>query len=163
MRFVGPSDRNFYDRYYFNCHDDSGDIFVVFGVGQYPNLSVQDGFLLVRKGDQHRVVRASRELGADRSDLSVGPLRVEVIEGLQELRVVCEPNEWGIAVDLTSEGVPPASPEPRHLDRQFNRVVFDSTRFAQVGRWTGTITVDDEVIDVTPDRWVGSRDRSWGI
>ena len=163
MRHVGTSDRNFYDRYYFNCHDDSGDIFVVFGLGQYPNLAVQDAFVLVRRGDQHRVVRASRELGADRGDLTVGPLRVEVVEGLQVLHITCAPNEWGIAVDLRFEGVHPAYLETRHLDRQFGRVLFDSTRFAQVGRWRGTITVDDEVIEVTPDRWVGSRDRSWGV
>ncbi len=163
MRHVGTSDRNFYDRYYFNCHDDSGDIFVVFGMGQYPNLAVQDGFLLVRRGPQHRVVRASRELGADRGDTSVGPLRVEVLEGLKRLRVVCDANEWGIACDVTFEGSHPAYLETRHLDRQLGRILFDSTRFAQVGRWQGTITVDDDVIEVTPERWVGSRDRSWGV
>jgi hypothetical protein len=46
MRHVGTSDRNFYDRYYFNIHG-TGDVhgtdeelFCVIGVGQYPNLSV---------------------------------------------------------------------------------------------------------------------------
>ena len=48
MRFVGTSDRNFYDRYYFNMHCCSDEVFVVFGLGQYPTLGVQDAFLLVR-------------------------------------------------------------------------------------------------------------------
>jgi hypothetical protein len=42
-------------------------------------------------------------------------------------------------------------------------VVFDSKRMAQTGRWTGSITLDGATMDVTPDRWWGTRDRSWGI
>ena len=34
---------------------------------------------------------------------------------------------------------------------------------AQTGRWTGSITADGETLEVTPDRWWGIRDRSWGI
>ncbi|MFT5032940.1 MAG: hypothetical protein ACI9OO_000871, partial [Bacteroidia bacterium] len=42
IRFVGSSDRNFYDRYYFNLHSSSDDLFMVMGMGQYPTLGVQD-------------------------------------------------------------------------------------------------------------------------
>jgi hypothetical protein len=163
MRHVGTSDRNFYDRYYFNCHGSSDEIFVIVGMGQYPNLGVQDAFALVVHEDQHRVVRASRELGADRGDLSVGPFHIEVLEGLRSLRVRLEPNAWDVELDLTWEGAMPAFLETRHLDRQFGRILFDSTRFAQTGCWTGTINVAGKSFDVTPDRWWGSRDRSWGV
>jgi hypothetical protein len=44
---------------------------MVMGLGQYPNLAVQDAFAAVRRGERHVVVRASRELG-DRRDTSVG-------------------------------------------------------------------------------------------
>jgi hypothetical protein len=81
VRHVGTSDRNFYDRYYFNLFDRRGGLMLVMGLGQYPNLGVQDAFALARRGTEHRVVRASRALG-DRSDTSVGPFRVEVIEPL---------------------------------------------------------------------------------
>ena len=81
IRHVGTSDRNFYDRYYFNLHNCSEEIFVVFGLGQYPTLGVQDAFLLVRHGDNHSVIRGSRALG-DRADIAVGPMRIEVLEGL---------------------------------------------------------------------------------
>jgi hypothetical protein len=60
IRQPGTSDRNFYDRYYFNCHPCSDELFLIIGQGQYPNLGVQDAFALVRRGDEHRVVRASR-------------------------------------------------------------------------------------------------------
>ncbi len=37
MRHPAPSDRNCYDRYYFNLHPSSGEYFAIFGLGQYPN------------------------------------------------------------------------------------------------------------------------------
>ena len=169
MRHVGTSDRNFYDRYYFNIHG-TGDVhgtdeelFCVIGVGQYPNLSVADAFVSVKIGDDHRVVRSSKVLGSDRMDASVGPIRVEVLKGLEQVRVILEPNEWGIELDAVYDGFCEAHLEARHFDRQFSRVTFDSTRFAQVGSWTGTLRVGDREVRLTPDRWWGSRDRSWGI
>jgi hypothetical protein len=169
MRHVGTSDRNFYDRYYFNIHgtgevhgtDD--ELFAVIGVGQYPNLSVADAFVSVLWGEDHRVIRASKTLGADRMDASVGPIRIEVIKGLEQVRVVVEPNQWGIELDAVYQGFSEAHLESRRFDRQFNRVIFDSTRFAQVGSWNGALKVGDREVDLTPDRWWGSRDRSWGV
>ena len=145
MRFVGPSDRNFYDRYYFNIlgaagvHGTEDELFAVIGVGQYPNLSVADAFVSVLWGGDHRVVRSSKTLGADRMDASVGPIRVEVVKGLEQVRVIVEPNEWGLELDAVYDGFSEAHLESRHFDRQFSRVTFDSTRFAQVGSWTGTL------------------------
>jgi hypothetical protein len=162
IRNVATSDRNFYDRYYFNLHGCSDELFLIVGVGQYPNLGVQDAFACVRRGDKHRVVRASRELG-DRMDMTVGPFRVEVIEGLKKVRVVLEPTEHGIAFDLTWEGAIPAFLEPRQFIRKYGRVYFDTMRFAQTGFWSGALEVGDEHFDITPDRWWGTRDRSWGV
>src|SRR5688572_3069466 len=78
---VATSDRNFYDRFYFNCHPSSDELFLITGLGQYPNLGVTDAFVSVSHGTSHYVVRSSRELGSDRLDTSVGPLRVEILEG----------------------------------------------------------------------------------
>ncbi|MEJ7584161.1 MAG: hypothetical protein WKF43_08755 [Acidimicrobiales bacterium] len=162
MRHVATSDRNFYDRYYFNCHPCSDELFLVAGLGQYPNLGVVDAFVAVLHQGVHRVVRASKAL-SDRMDTAVGPIRVEVLEPLHRLRVVCDPNEWGLALDLTWEGAVPAQAEHPHFLRTNERVMFDSMRLAQVGCWSGSIDVEGSRIDVTPDRWWGSRDRSWGI
>ena len=54
VAWAGSSDRNFYDRCYFNAHDRTGDIFVITGLGYYPNLGVKDAFFLVRRGDTSR-------------------------------------------------------------------------------------------------------------
>lgn len=160
---VGTSDRHFYDRYYFNLHGCNDEVFAAFGFANYPNLGVADGFLVVTDARTHRVVRASRELGADRTDTSVGPLRIEVIEGLRRLRLVCELNDWGVALDAVWEASFPAQLEPPHFVRQLERVITDTSRYTQTGRWTGTLTVGDRTFTLTPDRWWGGRDRSWGV
>ena len=42
---VFTSDRNFYDRYYFNMYSKQGDLFLITGMGQYPNLGPTDAFV----------------------------------------------------------------------------------------------------------------------
>jgi hypothetical protein len=156
------SDRNFYDRYYFNMHPSSDEWFAIFGVGQYPNLGVMDAFIDVRHGDSQHIVRASKPL-VDRADLSVGPFRIEVLEPLRRLRVVLEPTEHDLAMDVTWEGHIPAIAEPRQYMRSKGKVVFDTQRLAQTGRWSGTLTVGGTDLVVTPDTCWGTRDRSWGV
>jgi len=162
VRHVATSDRNFYDRYYFNLHASSPELFLVMGMGQYPNLGVQDAFAVARRGSRHLVVRASRALG-DRRDTSVGPFRIEVVEPLRRLRFALDETEHGIAFDLVWQGSIPAWQEPRHFIRRHGRVLFDTSRFAQTGCWSGKLRVGDETFAVTPDRWWGTRDRSWGV
>lgn len=160
---VGTSDRNFFDRYYFNAHPCGDELLLIFGIGQYPNLGVTDAYAaLSYKGIQH-VVRSSRELGSNRLDTKVGPISVEVLEGLRRFHCVCEPNQWGIEYDLTWEAAVPAALEPHSFNRQFARVISDSCRLTQTGFWTGTIKVAGETFRVTPNKWWGSRDHSWGI
>jgi hypothetical protein len=160
---VSTSDRNFYDRYYFNMHSSSDELFVIIGLGQYPNLGVSDAFITVSIGQEQHTVRASRELGTDRLDASVGPLSIEVVEGLKELRLRCARNEWSVECDLTFRGAVEALEEPRTFTRQYGRVIQDVTRFAQVGTWEGKLVAAGRSFEVTPDRWKGVRDRSWGV
>ena len=159
---AGTTDRNFYDRNYFCMHGSSDELFAIFGMGQYPNLGVQDAFCCVRRGDKHHVVRGSRPL-TDRMDMSVGPMRIEVIEPLKKVRFIVEPNEHSIAMDVTWDASIRAMEEPNQYIRSEGRVVFNTQRFAQLGRWEGNLSVGGEDFAVTPDRWGGARDRSWGI
>jgi hypothetical protein len=156
------SDRNFYDRYYFNAFDTGGAFMAVFGLGQYPNLGTTDAFVTVRVGDEQHIVRASRPLG-DRADMRIGPLRVEVLEPLRRLRFVVEPNDHTVAMDITWEGFGPAIPEPNQFIRMGNRVMFDTQRLAQMGSWTGELEVAGQRLTVDAATTWGSRDRSWGV
>jgi hypothetical protein len=163
MRLPGTSDRNFYDRCYFNAHDRSGEIFLVTGLGVYPALGVTDAYATVRKGAKQWAVRFSDALEERSLDARVGPYRVEVVEPLSKIRLVCDSPDRGVAFDLAWEGSFECIDEPRHLLYHGDRVVLDGCRFAQMGSWQGTLCVDGSDIEVSPDRWLGSRDRSWGI
>jgi hypothetical protein len=161
---VFTSDRNFYDRYYFNLHASSDELFLIAGMGQYPNLGTADAFVSVSHGDTLYVVRASRELGSDRMNSRIGPFRVEIVEALRKVRVVCEPNEWGLAFDLCFDGSVPVVEEPRTFQRHpHGRVSMDTSRYSQVGCWSGSLEVAGESYTIEPDRWRGVRDHSWGI
>ena len=95
-----------------------------------------DAFIDVRLGEAQHIVRASAPL-TDRADLSVGPFRIEVLEPLRRLRVVVEPTEHSVAMDVTWEGHIPAMAEPRQYLRSKGRVVFDTQRLAQTGLLVG--------------------------
>jgi hypothetical protein len=163
MRYVDSSDRNFYDRCYFNAHDRTGDIFLITGAGIYPQLGVKDAYAVVRRGNLQHVIRASDALDDERLNLSVGPYRVEVVDPLNEIRLVCDADSAGIGFDLTWRGSFPAVDESRHIMRTGIRPILDAQRFAQLGSWEGELRVAGETITVDPSVWVGSRDRSWGI
>jgi hypothetical protein len=163
MAHVVSSDRNAYDRCYLNAHDRTGDLFLITGLGVYPNLGVIDAYATLKVGDRQVAVRMSDALGDDRMRQQVGPYRIEMIEPLQRLRIVCDADEHGLGFDLTWDGSFPAIDEQPHVWRSNERIVLDAQRFAQVGTWEGTLRVDGEEIAVSPDRWVGTRDRSWGI
>jgi hypothetical protein len=163
MRYADTSDRNFYDRCYFNAHDRTGELFLITGLGVYPNLGVIDAYATVRRGDKQWALRCSDALEDRTLDTRVGPYRIEVLEPLSKVRLVCDSADRGLGFDLTWEGSFPCIDEPRHLIHHGNRVIIDGCRFAQLGTWSGTLSLDGDDIPVSNERWVGSRDRSWGI
>jgi hypothetical protein len=124
---------------------------------------VIDAFAVVRRGDEQLAVRASDALGDDRLNPAVGPFRIEVVEPLKRLRVVCEADAHGIGFDLIFEGRFDAIDEPQHIQRMGPKILLDACRFAQLGAWSGELRVDGTTIAVTPDTWIATRDRSWGI
>jgi hypothetical protein len=79
-------------------------VFLVTGLGVYPNLGVIDAYATVRRGGQQHTVRISDALGDDRTKQQVGPYRVEVVEPLRRIRVVCDAEATGIAFDLEFTG-----------------------------------------------------------
>ena len=163
LEYVGSSDRNFYDRSYFNAHDRTGDVFLVTGLGYYPNLGVMDAYATVRRGDKQWTVRFSDAISDDRMNQRVGPYRIEVLEPLQRIRLICDGDQHGIGFDLTWDGSFDAVQEQPHVMRIGRRPILDASRFAQVGTWTGVLRVGGEELTVDPATWVGARDRSWGI
>lgn len=155
------TDRNFYDRYFFNGYAPDGRGFFAAALGIYPHLDVIDAhFNVIRDGVQY-CVHASRELGMERMDLRCGPIAVEIVEPLQRLRLTVE-DFGGISAEVIFTGRAFPIEEPRFTHRIGSRAFMDYTRMTQNGRYEGWIEVDGDRRDLA-DGAMGTRDRSWGV
>jgi hypothetical protein len=159
---VSSSDTRWHNRHWFHLGDIEGEVLLGAGLGVYPNLNVMDGLTVACvEGAQHNV-SVSRELGRDRYT-KVGPLRVDIEQGLRNLHIALAPNDHNVSFDLNFiAGMPPFE-EERHYQRYNGREVRNNARYNQAGRFEGTLTVDGKTWDITPDRFWGVRDRSWGL
>lgn len=155
--------RNFYDRYFFNGYHLGEDVFFASALGVYPYVNIMDAaFSLIIDGVQHNLI-TSRILHMERMDTQVGPVKVEVIEPLHQLRIVVDDKDHDIFADLTFTSRMAAHEEPRFTRRVGTQLVMDSTRLTQNGVWEGSIKHKGRHIQVTPEHWMGTRDRSWGV
>ena len=154
------TDRNFYDRYFFNGQSADGSRFFAAALGVYPHLNIVDAAFCWMQGGLQRSVFGSRILHQERMNTHAGPIAVEVVEPLQMLRVTLAETD-GLAVDLRFSGRHFPIEEPRFTRRMGPRTLMDITRMTQNGVWQGSVTVDGSTLDVAG--WRGTRDRSWGI
>lgn len=154
------TDRNFYDRYFFNGYGPEGESFFAAAFGVYPHLNIADAAFVVVRDGVETALHASRWLG-DRMDLAVGPIRIEVLEPLHRLKVVVDSPEHGLKAEVVFEGRSFPIEEPRFMRRLGPRAFMDYTRLTQNGRYTGWIELDGK--RETIDGFTGTRDRSWGI
>ncbi|PKQ09938.1 MAG: hypothetical protein CVT73_00115 [Alphaproteobacteria bacterium HGW-Alphaproteobacteria-12] len=157
------SDRNFYDRYFFNGYTRDGEVFFAAALGVYPHLNIMDASFCVVVDGVQRNLHASRFLNMERMDTQVGPISIEVVEPLQSLRIRVADNEYGIEADVTFSGRAPALEEPRFTRRNGPRMLMDLTRLTQNGTYEGWIKVAGRRIEVRHEDYLGTRDRSWGV
>lgn len=161
IAFAG-TDRNFYDRYFFNGYSPDGSVFFAAAMGFYPQLGIVDAsFCVIVDGVQHNL-RASRRSGGERLDLSVGPIALSIDAPLQVVTLRVGANDGPLAAELAFTGRHFPIEEPRFVRRNGTRLFMDYTRMTQNGRWSGWIAVDGQRTDVSDD-WTGTRDRSWGV
>ncbi|MBX7457279.1 hypothetical protein K3152_03380 [Qipengyuania sp. 1NDH17] len=155
------TDRNFYDRYFFNGYAPDGSGFFALALGVYPHLDVADAhFSFIRGGTQY-CLHASCEMGMERMAMRVGPIAIEVVEPLHALKVTVDDTD-GIAGEFTFTGRAFPIEEPRFTHRIGPRAFMDYTRMTQNGHYNGWISLDGERQDMV-DGTAGTRDRSWGV
>jgi len=157
------TDRNVYDRYWFNGYADDGGLYFGIALGYYPNRGIVDcGFSIVRDGEQH-AFHASARASTEPGDTSVGPFRIEIVEPMRSLRVVLDDNETGITCSLEFIARTACVEEGRQTLRDSRRIMMDATRFAQFGRWSGRIDYAGKSVTIDPAHVLGTKDRSWGL
>jgi len=161
---VATTDPNFFERFYFNLFSHSDDLFMIVGLGQYPNRGLMDAYAIaVRHGVQHSL-RSSVVFDGDRQSTRVGPLEVEILAGTRIVRVRADAHAGSpIEFDLTWRADIAPYLEQRTHAMAGPRTTDDGQRFVQTGRWEGSLRLGEEFFPITPARFWGARDRSWGL
>ena len=155
------TDRNFYDRYFFNGYNPDGTGFIAVAFGVYPHLNIADAHVSAIRDGVEYCIHASRILHMERFDLEVGPIRIEVIEPLKRLKVTLAPTD-GLAAEFVFEGRSFPIEEPRFIRRNGPRTFMDYTRLTQNGHYSGWVEIDGKREALKPG-CAGTRDRSWGV
>ena len=157
------SDKDVYERYWFNGCSSAGDMYFGVGTAYYPHLGIRDcGISLVVDGVQH-AFHASSRAGNEPTDMTIGPFRLTIVEPMRSCRITLDANDTDMRCDLTFDGRTGNVEEPRHHFGRGLRKTMDTTRFTQLGRWTGWIECDGQRIEIEAAATPGTKDRSWGL
>ena len=159
---VSATDKHWNDGHYICLCDMDGNVQMIGLVRLYTNNDVIDGFVCIRhKGKQHNI-RLSRRLRSDMNTIGIGPLRIEIVEPMQTVRLVLEDNEHGISCDLTCRSTAvPYEDQPSYV-RENGRFTRSRAVYEVVGTVEGSVTVAGETYTATPDKWFFFRNHSWG-
>ena len=66
VRYIAATDPRAFERYWFSCWDDKGEIFLAMGFGFYPNLGTIDAYTIFVHDNTHTTVRIHKIMEADR-------------------------------------------------------------------------------------------------
>jgi hypothetical protein len=157
---VVSSDAGRYDRHWLAMHDKALTTQMGFGLSVHPNRGIIDAALSLARGGRQRSTFASGRLTRDR-DTRVGPLRIDVVEPMRELRVVLDAHE-GMAADLTFTAVTQCIEDSRMRRDAGGVLISERIRTVQFGDWHGWFELDGERVECGGEDWWGFRDRSWG-
>ncbi len=164
IAYPATSDRNVYDRTWFNGYAPDGSYYFGIGMAIYPSRGILDcAFSVVQPGQRQHCFYGSRRAPLERTDMRVGPFRIEVLEPMRRTRVILDDNASGVSCDLTFSARTGAIQEARQTLWSGTRRSMDATRFDQFGRWSGVVRHPEGEIRVDPTVCLGTKDRSWGI
>lgn len=160
---VISSDPRWFDKTFYAVFNPQANVMLTTGSVVHTNVDLADGYVCLQvRGNQYNI-RCSRRLRPRIGETEVGPIRQEVMDGMRTIRLVLEPNEYGINFDILWQSRIPAFEEQRHYERQNGRIQSNYTRYDQVGRCSGNLTIGDESFELNEDEWWGARDHSWGV
>ena len=161
---VMSSDPAWMERLWYTGHPiPGGDFIFDIGLGWHPNRNVMDGFAGVAFEGKQFNVRVSRRLRPNPMETAIGPLEIEVIEGLRRHRLTLKPNESGLTFDLEFVATMNPHEEGEHFRRRNGRVTEHMARAQQLGAYRGWIEVAGKRLEVSESSWLGQRDHSWGV
>ena len=151
------------DGYCFTLGDTDGDLRLYTAICWHANTDVADGCACATVGGSQHNLRWSRRLRPAIDELTVGPLGVEIIEPLVELRTTCGPNPHGITYDLRWRGLHQPYLE-NYVERWGGgRLLAQRCNYDQCCDVEGWVDVEGSRFTVESAAWVGVREHSWGV
>jgi hypothetical protein len=164
LAHAATSDRNVYDRTWFNGYAPDGSYYFGIGMAIYPHRGILDcAFSVVQPGLRQHCFYGSRRAPRERTEMDVGPMRIEIEAPMKRTRVVLDDNKSGISCDLVFSARSASIQEARQTLWSGTRRVMDATRFDQFGRWSGVVRHPEGEIRVDERVCLGTKDRSWGV
>jgi hypothetical protein len=166
LRLVATTDPRAFERYWFTAADDTGEFYLVTGMGFYPNMGTADAYAILVHDNKHTAVRAHRGLGQDRAIMTVGPLRAELIEPFTEWRLTLDENPMGLRFDLRWRDSKRAMFQRINVPAVPNvvdlRLISDWAGYESFGTVEGQVEYQGKKFKLDPARFRGSRDHHWG-
>ena len=154
-------ERNFYERYWFNGFCPNRKLMFGIGFGFYPNRQINDAHFSISVDGKQRSFHASARINPLRIPMKIGPLELSVVQPMRTINFTITKNEHPISCNLTFSARSAAFLEPQSILKQDGRVILNTHRFTQLGRWSGKIEIDGTEIELSDI--YGTRDKSWGI
>jgi hypothetical protein len=160
---AASSDPSWNDGHYVCAADRDGQVAFTSNVRLYANNDVLDGFVCVRhEGLQHNV-RFSRRLRPEMDTLAVGPLRLEIIKPLEEVRLVLAPNRFGISLDVTCHTGSSPYMGPIEITHVEGRLTAERATYELAGSCSGEVLVGTHRVELTAANASFFRNHSWGM
>jgi len=123
---------------------------------------VLDGFVCLRHAGRQYNVRVSRRLRPDMERLGAGPLRLEVVEPLETVRLVLDENPIGIALDVTCRTANTPYMGPIEVRRIDGRLLSERATYEITGECEGWVEVGGERHTLGRGTTSFFRNHSWG-
>lgn len=138
---------------------------LMLGLGRaiYPYAGKKTAFASVREGTTLHTVRAGEDfiLGDNPDAPQVGPIRIEVIDPLDRIRLVLDDPTGPISFDLLYVARSVAVPTMPNVIELGGDVVTNYMNFYQSGLYSGIVRIADHEWKI--NERAGFRDRGWGI
>src|SRR6478736_110442 len=159
---VGGTDPAWNDGHYLCLSDMAGEVALASSLRLYQNNDVMDGFVCVRHAGKQHNIRVSRRLRPDMGTLAVGPLRLEIVEPLQSVRLVLEDNEHDISLDVTCRNSVLPYEAPAEVTRGDGRLISERITYEVTGKCDGWVQVGGDRVRLNPAIDSFIRNHSWG-
>ncbi|WP_068071709.1 hypothetical protein [Novosphingobium lentum] len=159
---IPSTDYSWDDGYYFGVMSPDDGVFLATGMRVNPNTDMVGGYALLNVRGQQLTVRFNRAWRPDFS-LKVGSYEIIFVEPLKKIRLQLLPNDSGLEFDVLWEGTSAPYLEGHHYSENRGRRTTEQSRYSQPGVCSGHIRLRDSEWKVSPDRWTGTRDHSWGL